>query len=81
MKRRYAVIIEGGGQGYSAYLPELPGCIAAGDTVEEVRQLIREAVELHLNGMREDGNPIPEPASLCEYVDVESAPSRRSTPA
>jgi predicted RNase H-like HicB family nuclease len=70
MKRRYAVIIEGGGQGYSAYLPDLPGCIATGDTVEKVQRLIREALAIHLEGMREDGLPIPEPTSLCEYVEV-----------
>ena len=70
MRRRYAVIIEGGGEGYSAYVPDLPGCVAAGDTVEEVQRLIREAIALHLEGMREDGQPIPEPVTLCNDVDL-----------
>lgn len=67
---RYAIIIEKGANGYSAYVPDLPGCIAAGDTVEEVRTLIAEAVQMHLEGMREDGDPVPEPTSLCEYVEL-----------
>ena len=54
----------------SAYVPDLPGCVAAGDTVEEVRKLIAEAVQMHLEGMREDGDPVPEPTSLCEYVEA-----------
>ena len=52
---RYAMIIESGERNYSAYLPDLPGCIAAGRTIDEVKQNMREAVELHLSGMREDG--------------------------
>ena len=67
---RYAIIIEKGERNYSAYLPDLPGCIAAGKTIEEVRRLMSEAVELHLRGMREDGLPIPEPTSLVEYVEA-----------
>jgi predicted RNase H-like HicB family nuclease len=67
---RYAIIIENDGNGCSAYVPDLPGCIAAADTVEEVRRLIAEAVQLHLEGMREDGDPIPEPTSMAEYVDT-----------
>ena len=67
---RYAIIIENDGNGCSAYVPDLPGCIAAGDTVEEVRKLIAEAVQMHLEGMREDGDPVPEPTSLCEYVEA-----------
>jgi predicted RNase H-like HicB family nuclease len=66
---RYAIIIENNGNGCSAYVPDLPGCIAAGDTVKEVRKLIAEAIQMHLEGMREDGNPMPEPISLCEYVE------------
>jgi predicted RNase H-like HicB family nuclease len=61
---RYVMIIETGKKNYSAYLPDLPGCIATGKTVEEVRQRMREAIELHLAGMREDGLPIPKPTSL-----------------
>ena len=67
---RYVMIIETGSRNYSAYLPDLPGCIATGKTLEEVRQHMQEAIELHLSGMREDGLPIPEPSSLVEYVDA-----------
>lgn len=66
---QYAMIIEKGDRNYSAYFPDLPGCVATGQTVEEVKQRMREALELHLCGMREDGLPIPEP-SLVEYVDA-----------
>jgi predicted RNase H-like HicB family nuclease len=67
---RYAMIIEKGERNYSAYLPDLPGCIATGKTPEEVKRRMSEAVELHLRGMREDGLPIPEPTSLVEYVEA-----------
>jgi predicted RNase H-like HicB family nuclease len=67
---RYAVIIEKDSKGCSAYVPDLPGCIAAGDTLEEVRTLIADAIQMHLEGMREDGEPVPEPTSLCEYVET-----------
>ena len=70
---RYAIIIEKGERNYSAYLPDLPGCIATGKTVEEVKQRMRKAVELHLRGMREDGLPIPEPNSHVDYVEYEDA--------
>ncbi len=67
---RYAMIIEQGERNYSAYLPDLPGCIVTGQTIEEVKQRMSEAIELHLRGMREDGLPIPEPTSLAEYVEA-----------
>jgi predicted RNase H-like HicB family nuclease len=67
---RYAIVVEKAGNNYSAYVPDLPGCIATGKTPEETEQLIREAVELHLNGLREDGLPIPQPSSRVEYVEV-----------
>ncbi|NJD24687.1 MAG: type II toxin-antitoxin system HicB family antitoxin [Betaproteobacteria bacterium] len=67
---RYAVVIEKAGTNYSAYVPDLPGCIATGSTVAETETLIREAIELHLSGMREDGTPIPPPSSQVEYVEV-----------
>jgi predicted RNase H-like HicB family nuclease len=70
---RYAVIIEKGSENYGAYVPDLPGCVAVDDTVEEVERLIREAIEFHLEGMREDGQPIPEPTTLCEYVETTAA--------
>lgn len=67
---KYAVVIEKAQNNYSAYVPDLPGCIATGATVEEVEREIREAIEFHLEGMREDGEPIPPPTSHVEYVDV-----------
>ena len=67
---RYAVVIEKAEENYSAYVPDLPGCIATGGTVAEVQQSIREAIELHLSGMREDGIPLPPPSSQVDYIDV-----------
>jgi len=67
---KYAVIIEVGERNYSAYVPDLLGCIATGKTVEEVKRLIREGMAFHLEGLREDGLPIPEPTTLCEYVEA-----------
>jgi predicted RNase H-like HicB family nuclease len=67
---RYAVVIEKAQANYSAYVPDLPGCIATGETIAEVQRLIREAIELHIAGMREDGLPVPPPSSHVEYVQV-----------
>ncbi len=67
---RYAIVIEKAEGNYAAYVPDLPGCIATGATVEETEKLIREAIELHLAGMREDGAPIPPPSSRVDYVEV-----------
>ncbi|HLM66777.1 MAG TPA: type II toxin-antitoxin system HicB family antitoxin [Longimicrobium sp.] len=67
---QYVVIIEKGPTSYGAYVPDLPGCVAVAETEEEVTTLIREAIEFHLEGMREDGEPIPEPASRAAYVEV-----------
>ena len=67
---RYAVVIENAEKNYSAYVPDLPGCVATGATLEQAAAEIREAIEFHIEGMREDGLPIPEPASKVEYVDV-----------
>ena len=67
---RYAVVIEKGEKNYSAYVPDLPGCVATGATLEQAEAQIREAIEFHIEGMRKDGLPIPEPASKVEYVDV-----------
>jgi predicted RNase H-like HicB family nuclease len=67
---RYAVVVEIAGNNYSAYVPDLPGCIATGGTLEKTEQLIRKAVELHLNVLREDGSPIPQPTSQVQYVEV-----------
>jgi predicted RNase H-like HicB family nuclease len=67
---RYAIVIENAGTNYSAYVPDLPGCIATGATVAETEAQIREAIEFHLEGMKEDGSPIPPPTSRVEYVEV-----------
>ena len=67
---RYAIVIEKAEENYSAYVPDLPGCIATGGTVVEVESGIREAISFHLEGMREDGVTVPEPSSQVEYIDV-----------
>jgi predicted RNase H-like HicB family nuclease len=67
---RYAIVIEKAAGNYSAYVPDLPGCVATGATIEEVESEIREAIEFHLDGLKEDGLPIPPPVSRVEYVDV-----------
>lgn len=67
---RYAVVIEKAEGNYSAYVPDLPGCVATGFTVVEVEAQIREAIEFHLEGMREDGLDIPPASSQVEYVEV-----------
>jgi predicted RNase H-like HicB family nuclease len=67
---RYAIVIEKATSNYSAYVPDLPGCVATGKTVEETEQQIREAIEFHLEGLREDGLPVPSPQSQVEYVEV-----------
>ena len=70
---RYAMIIEQGERNFSAYVPDLPGCVAAAETKEEVLSLIQEAIDFHIEGLREDGQPIPEPSSSVEYVEVRAA--------
>ena len=67
---QYAVVVEPSENGYGAYVPDLPGCVALGDTVDETLRLVQEAIEIHLDGMREDGERIPEPKTVCEYVVV-----------
>jgi predicted RNase H-like HicB family nuclease len=67
---RYAIVIEKAGNNFSAYVPDFPGCVASGASLEETEQLIREAIEIHLAGLREDGSPIPKPTSQVEYVEV-----------
>lgn len=67
---RYAIVIEKAENNYAAYVPDLLGCVATGKTIEETEQQIREAIEIHLRGMREDGLSIPEPSSQVEYVEV-----------
>jgi predicted RNase H-like HicB family nuclease len=67
---RYAVVIEQAEGNFSAYVPDLPGCVATGATIVDVEREIREAIAFHLEGLRQDGAPIPEPASVVEYVEV-----------
>ncbi|MEO8716739.1 MAG: type II toxin-antitoxin system HicB family antitoxin [Burkholderiales bacterium] len=67
---RFAIVIEQGEGNLGAYVPDLPGCVAVGDSIEDVRREIREAIEFHLDGMREDGSPIPEPSSRVAYVEI-----------
>lgn len=66
----YLVVIEKGASSYGAYVPDLPGCIAVGETREEVSRLIHEAIEFHVEGLLENGQPVPPPASQAELVDV-----------
>ena len=67
---RYAIVIEHAGNNYSAYAPDLPGCVAAGASIPDVENKMREAVEFHLSGLREDGLAVPAPASRVNYVEV-----------
>ncbi|MBC8204354.1 type II toxin-antitoxin system HicB family antitoxin [bacterium] len=67
---RYLVIIEKADNNYAAYVPDLPGCAAAGKTVEETEKFIRKAVQLHIKGMKEDNLPIPEASTVAEYIVV-----------
>jgi len=68
--RRCVVVIEPVGDNYSAYVPDLPGCVATGETVDEALANMRTAIIVHLKGMREDGLVIPEPSSTTRYIDV-----------
>jgi predicted RNase H-like HicB family nuclease len=70
---RYAVIVEEGETSFGAYVPDLPGCVAVAETRDEVLRLIEEAIEFHVDGLRQDGQPIPEPSSSIEYVEVRAA--------
>jgi len=67
---RYAVVIEKAGGNYSAYVPDLPGCVATAATVEAVEEEIRKAIRFHIDGLRADGLDVPEPTSIAEYVDA-----------
>ena len=70
---RYAIIIEKGKSSYSAYVPDLPGCVAIGETDDEVRHLIADAIEFHLEAMRDEGEDIPKPQASVDYVEVKAA--------
>jgi len=68
---KYAIVIEKTeGGNYSAYVPDLPGCVAAADTLDEIKKLMQEGIEFHLEGMRADGDPIPEPTTQVDYAEV-----------
>ena len=67
---RYAIVVEKTANNYSAYVPDLPGCVATGFTIEEAEREIREAIEFHIEGLIEDGIPIPQPASIVEYLEI-----------
>jgi len=69
---RFLVVVERAGGNYSAYVPDLPGCVATGETLEEARRNMHEAIELHIQGLREDRLPVPEPSSVAEFVEVAS---------
>jgi predicted RNase H-like HicB family nuclease len=69
-KVRYLVVVEKTENNYSAYVPDLPGCIATGATVEDVQQNIREAIAMHMEGLREDGLPVPAPQTQAEFVEA-----------
>jgi predicted RNase H-like HicB family nuclease len=69
---RYAVVIEKAARNYSAYVPDLPGCIATGETLPEIEREIREAIAFYIAGLREDGLPVPKPTTITEYVDAAS---------
>ncbi|HLJ57312.1 MAG TPA: type II toxin-antitoxin system HicB family antitoxin [Chthonomonadaceae bacterium] len=68
--KKYAVVIERTGANYSAYSPDMPGCIATGRTVQETQQNFQAALQFHLDGLRSDGPPIPEPTSVTAHVSV-----------
>lgn len=69
---KYAIVIEKTDSNYSAYVPDLPGCVSTGNTIEEVEESIREAIAFHIEGLREDGESVPPPSSRVEYVEVVS---------
>ena len=68
--KRYAIVVEKAKSNYSAYVPDLPGCVATGATVEETERRLLLAIEVHVQGLREDGLPVPVPSSIVDYVDV-----------
>lgn len=67
---RYAIVIEKGPKNYSAYVPDLNGCVSTGLTVGEAEENIKDAISFHIDGLKEDGLPVPEPATICEYIET-----------
>jgi len=74
---KYAIVIEKAENNYSAYVPDLPGCITTGKSLEETRRLMREAIEFHIEGLRLHGDPVPQPTSICEYIAGAPEPAAR----
>lgn len=70
IEMKYLVVVEKGDAGFGAYVPDLPGCVAAADTRDEVVRLIREAMEFHVEGLKDSGDPVPEPSSQSELVEI-----------
>jgi predicted RNase H-like HicB family nuclease len=70
VRKRYLIVMEATSTGYSAYSPDLPGCVATGATESEVEKRMRQAIELHVAGLREQGEPVPEPQSSSSYVEI-----------
>ena len=70
---RYAIVVEKAAGNYSAYAPDIPGCVATGDTVDEVKQHMQAAIGFHLDGMRAEGLPLPQPQTVVEYVETDIA--------
>ena len=70
---RYLVVVEKGPTSFGAYVPDLPGCVVAGESRDEVLALIREAIEFHIEGLKQDGQPVPPPSSTGEIVDIKAA--------
>ena len=68
--KRYAIVVEKAKSNYAAYVPDLPGCVATGRTVKETERRIQEAIEIHVQGLREDGLPVPKPSSVVDYVEI-----------
>jgi predicted RNase H-like HicB family nuclease len=77
---RYAIVIEKAASNYAGYVPDVPGCVAKGNTVEGTERLLREAIEMHLEGMREYGIPAPEPSSQVHYVEVNARAKKGGIP-
>ncbi len=72
---RYAVVIEKGATNYSAYVPDLPGCVATADSVAAVEAEITDAIRFHIDGLKQDGEPVPEPTAIAEYVEAYTVPT------
>ena len=70
---RYMVVVERGEKSWGVHVPDLPGCVAVGETRDEVLELVREAIDLHINALRQDGLPVPPPSSESEFVEVSAA--------